>query len=572
MWGAQSLQIAWPRDTDARCARPSDGQAANVLDLSPADRARADLSAQQIGLTIAAYEQSSLASPFSSKFDLVQAGQARLNADEAAGYALFTGRAHCSACHAADGAHALFTDFTSADIGVPRNALDPYLTENVPVCAATLQSRRAGLCRSGAGRVSGQCGGHQPAMASAGRAFPRRLCRAEPAQCGRRKRPACGAPTGITGISGALERSYISSIRGTCFRSAAARAGRGVRAGRRPNAGECRSHADRPSRPERGRGNQHRGFPEHTDRRRCALMEALVLGAAAGGGFRNGIAAVPSVRGRGRATPRHSPARRRVSLYRPGTGGWWWAPRPIYASRSWPTPDLAPQAGTRASPIGGVVLVSADVDGIAGLLVLREGHRFRLFAPAPILPCWPPTGFLPRWTPHLSSGWKLGGEAIDTGLGLSLRLLAMPGKVALYQEEDRAAASAAPAVTYAGVSRQGARVCVAPACRESPMAFWLIFADANTLFFDGTLYRDDEMITAGLSAKTGQRMGHVSVSGENGGDGAPGAFARAQDFLHINNSNPLLMDDSPERAQVAAAGFELVTTECALRFEERQSL
>ena len=132
VWGAQSLRIAWPRDTDARCARPNDGTAQTVLDLDPTDRARAELSAQQIGLTIAAYEQSTLASPFSSKFDLAQAGQTTLNAQESEGFALFNGRAHCSACHTDTGARALFTGFTSANIGVPRNGRDPYLTENVP--------------------------------------------------------------------------------------------------------------------------------------------------------------------------------------------------------------------------------------------------------------------------------------------------------------------------------------------------------------------------------------------------------------------------------------------------------
>jgi cytochrome c peroxidase len=132
VWGAQSLQIAWPRDTDARCARPNDGVTQTVLDLQPADRARATLSVQQIGLTIAAYEQSPLASPFSSKFDRVQAGQARFNGQERAGYALFMGRAHCAACHDAGGTRPLFTDFASANIGVPRNARDPFLNENAP--------------------------------------------------------------------------------------------------------------------------------------------------------------------------------------------------------------------------------------------------------------------------------------------------------------------------------------------------------------------------------------------------------------------------------------------------------
>ncbi len=131
VWGAQSLQIAWPRDSDARCARPAGGSTPG-LELNAIDRARAALSVQQIGLTIAAYEQSGLASPFSSKFDQVQAGQAPFSAREAAGCTLFTGRAHCASCHTASGAHALFTDFTSANIGVPSNAREPYLTENAP--------------------------------------------------------------------------------------------------------------------------------------------------------------------------------------------------------------------------------------------------------------------------------------------------------------------------------------------------------------------------------------------------------------------------------------------------------
>ena len=131
-WGMGFEAIAWPADTDTRCARPNDGRRDMVLDLGKADRARAVTAAQQIGLTIAAYEESALASPFTSKFDGYRAGTAVLTAQEREGLALFTGRAHCSACHDAGGAHALFTDFGSANIGVPREAADPYFGETVP--------------------------------------------------------------------------------------------------------------------------------------------------------------------------------------------------------------------------------------------------------------------------------------------------------------------------------------------------------------------------------------------------------------------------------------------------------
>jgi cytochrome c peroxidase len=132
VWGSGSLDVDWPSDTDTRCAKPNDGRRATVLHLRPVDRARATLTVQQIGLTIAAYEESTLASPFTSKFDQVVAGQAALSPEEARGYALFTGRAQCSACHDATGTHALFTGFTSANIGTPRNSANPFLKENAP--------------------------------------------------------------------------------------------------------------------------------------------------------------------------------------------------------------------------------------------------------------------------------------------------------------------------------------------------------------------------------------------------------------------------------------------------------
>jgi pyrroloquinoline quinone biosynthesis protein B len=81
---------------------------------------------------------------------------------------------------------------------------------------------------------------------------------------------------------------------------------------------------------------------------------------------------------------------------------------------------------------------------------------------------------------------------------------------------------------------------------------------AALVFFDGTLWRDDEMIVQGVGSKTGQRMGHMSCSGETG---TMAAFASLnvdrKVFIHINNTNPLLLDDSPERAMAARLGWEV---------------
>ncbi len=130
IWGPATFAINWPAGTDALCARLATGAKPLVLHLYKRDREQAEVSLQDIGLSLAAWEVSTLVSPFTSKFDQVQAGTAQFTALEQAGYKLFTGRAKCTMCHTASGEKPLFTNFTSADIGVPRNGANPFLTEN----------------------------------------------------------------------------------------------------------------------------------------------------------------------------------------------------------------------------------------------------------------------------------------------------------------------------------------------------------------------------------------------------------------------------------------------------------
>jgi pyrroloquinoline quinone biosynthesis protein B len=78
------------------------------------------------------------------------------------------------------------------------------------------------------------------------------------------------------------------------------------------------------------------------------------------------------------------------------------------------------------------------------------------------------------------------------------------------------------------------------------------------VFFDGTLFTDDEMIRQGVGKKTGRRMGHMSMDGAGGSLAflKPLGIGRAV-FIHINNTNPVLLADSPERRQIEADGFEV---------------
>jgi pyrroloquinoline quinone biosynthesis protein B len=287
-------------------------------------------------------------------------------------------------------------------------------------------------------------------------------------------------------------------------------------------------------------------------------MQALVLGAAAGGGFPQWNCGCPNC-ARARAGDPAARPRSQAGIAVSAGRGWLLAgASPDLRQQILANPELAPPPGTRHSPIAAVVLLSADVDGIAGLLVLREQHRFRLFAPAAILAVLRANGVFAALDPALVERVALApGAPTDTGLGLTLTLLAMPGKIPLYQE-DRAAAQAEPAATYAARIEAGGRCCViAPACARITDDVLAHLAGAHTIFFDGTLFHDDEMIAAGLGPKTGRRMGHVSVAGPDGAMARLAHLPARKIFFHINNSNPILLDDSAERREVETMGFEV---------------
>ncbi len=81
--------------------------------------------------------------------------------------------------------------------------------------------------------------------------------------------------------------------------------------------------------------------------------------------------------------------------------------------------------------------------------------------------------------------------------------------------------------------------------------------DADILFFDGTLWDDNEMIREGTGVKTGRRMGHISISGEDGSIAGLERVKAKKVFIHINNTNPIWRPDSEERAFVQASGWQI---------------
>jgi pyrroloquinoline quinone biosynthesis protein B len=195
---------------------------------------------------------------------------------------------------------------------------------------------------------------------------------------------------------------------------------------------------------------------------------------------------------------------------------------------------------------------------LAGLLVLRERQPFTVYAPGPLLGLLQENRIFDVLDPSLVQRTVLEPlQPVACGGGLKLTLLPMPGKVPLYLE-DRGASEPEPGPNYAALlEANGRSVIVAPACAEITPSVVRHLSGADVVFFDGTLFTDDEMIVAGLGPKTGRRMGHVPISGPGGTLEGLADLPCRRILAHINNSNPILLRDSPERRTVEAAGFEV---------------
>ena len=224
------------------------------------------------------------------------------------------------------------------------------------------------------------------------------------------------------------------------------------------------------------------------------------------------------------------------------------------------TPALQPKGAGRHSPIAAIVLTNAEVDSAAGLLALRERQPLQIFGAQPTLDAIGANrmfdvvdrAIAPRRVVRL-------GEQFEPLPGIKLELFAIPGKVPLWLEEGNVATDEIGEGTVCvAVEAAGKRLVYAPACAHVTDDLNARIANADVLFFDGTLFADDEMITNGLGDKTGRRMGHSPVSGPGGTLEALARHTSVRRILiHINNSNPILIEGSPEEAKVKAAGWEI---------------
>lgn len=215
--------------------------------------------------------------------------------------------------------------------------------------------------------------------------------------------------------------------------------------------------------------------------------------------------------------------------------------------------------GLRDSPIKAVVVTNADVDHIAGLLTLREKTGFDLFATADIHAVLTANRVFDVMDRALVERQTI---MLDTPFaplpGLTLTPFAVPGKVALFLEGETVGLQEVGEQTIGLMIEDGTRkLAYIPGCAALPD--WLVdrLRDVDLLMFDGTVWENDDMARTGTGKKTGARMGHIPMQGDMGSLARLSDLPARRMFIHINNTNPVLQTQGPERAALAAAGWEI---------------
>src|ERR1700716_807855 len=300
------------------------------------------------------------------------------------------------------------------------------------------------------------------------------------------------------------------------------------------------------------------------------MLRVVVLGAAAGGGVPQWNCGCPVCLKARTTDPELQSTQASIAISADGEHWFLINASPDLRQQLIATPQLHPKGlWLRHSPIAGVILTNSEVDAVAGLLSMREGSSFTIYAHPRVLAILKdnsifnvlsetnvrrqPIAIDEAFEPTLPDGSPSGIEIVP---------FAVPGKGAWYLEGKTHPAGDDGAGDTLGLriwDKASRKHCYfLAACAQLTPEVKRRLAGASLIFFDGTVWRDDELIAAGLGAKTGHAMGHISMSGENGAIAALADLGIDRKiFLHINNSNPALLRDSAERGIAERAGWQI---------------
>ncbi len=293
-------------------------------------------------------------------------------------------------------------------------------------------------------------------------------------------------------------------------------------------------------------------------------MIIRVLGSAAGGGFPQwncncgNCAAV-------RAGSAHVHARTQTSIAVSSDGLSWTLldASPDLRAQIGATPALQPRSNDarRSSPIKAVVVTGIEVDQVGGLLNLREGQQFRLHATAFVQGSLRSNDIFGALSDSAVTRCTMTpGRPFEPFAGAQIDILplSVAGKIPLHNADRREQQGDETVGLLVRDSMSGKHAAYIPSCAVVTDALQSHLASMDVVFFDGTVFTDDELVEQGLSEKTGAMMGHIAMSGPRGAiENLRDVAIARRIFIHLNNSNPVLRDDSRERNTVVSAGWDV---------------
>jgi pyrroloquinoline quinone biosynthesis protein B len=304
-------------------------------------------------------------------------------------------------------------------------------------------------------------------------------------------------------------------------------------------------------------------------------MRVKVLGSAAGGGFPQWNCACSNCSRLRKGVLKGRPRTQAQIAFSPDPDSQIWflvSASPDLRTQILSTPELCPRdAALTHSPIAGVFLPSADVDSVMGLLHLREFLSFFVFSTSAVQRILKKEnrifGVLERADPPvqwqlLSSKGRLGCHLSETPAEAPAFICAtipLGGSYPDYVGEDLGRTLSADEASIGLVfERLGKSAFVALSVSGRNPEWTTAASSSDLVLIDGTFWSDDELIQTGRTSKTAREIGHLPLSGPEGLlEQFPKNAKGRKVLIHMNNTNPILDEDSPEHRQVLEAGFEI---------------
>jgi pyrroloquinoline quinone biosynthesis protein B len=242
-------------------------------------------------------------------------------------------------------------------------------------------------------------------------------------------------------------------------------------------------------------------------------------------------------------------------------------------------PALRPGCGhgggvSRAAPVRAVLLTDAELDHTLGLLLLREGRGLEVHATEAARDTLRDgTSLLRTLEAYCPVSWKRVVPGRDTPLGDGLSYQAFDVPTTKRPRFDSGSASKeggngeGRVIGYRLTDvRTGGMLVYLPSVQQLTAPVHRQLANCACLLIDGTCWDDDELIRLGASGKTAREMGHLPISGPGGSleQLSPLPIAR-KIYIHINNTNPILLEDAPERRTLEQHGMEVAVDGLELR-------